>query len=157
MHWWPDLGLTCVEYLKPSSVALALKRNTMHTFSDQKVSNKLSNSKKEKKIVSLCLKRRLKAKCIPATGKCEQYLELPRTIATSDGMSQKGDKANARSYLDKRYRIQLEDNSWTPDTVIRWNVFKLHKSYPKHQNGELRPPNCKIIHSVHYLHQARKD
>ena len=113
-------------YLKPSSVALTLKRKTVHTFSNQKVTKKLSNSEKEKKIVSLCLKRRLKAKCIPATGKCEQYLELPRAIATSDGTPQKGDKANARSYLDKRYQIQLDDNNWIPDTVIIDGMFLIY-------------------------------
>ena len=66
------------------------------------------------------------AKCIPATGKCEQYLELPRAIATSDGMPRKGDKANARSYLDKQYQSQLQDNSSTPDTVVIDGMFLIY-------------------------------
>ena len=129
----------------------------MHTFSDQKVSKKLSNSEKEKKIVSLCLKRRLKAKCIPATGKCEQYLELPRAIATSEGVPQKGDKANARSYLDKRYQIQLQDNNWTPDTVLIDGIFLIYTN---------PIPNTKMAdyvlfliarYAVHYLQKGVND
>ena len=95
--------------------------------------------------------RRLKAKCIPATGKCEQYLELPRAIATSDGMPQKGDKANARSYLDKRYKIQLQDNSWTPDTVIIEGMFLIYTN---------PIPNTKMTgyviarYVVHYLQKG---
>ena len=66
-------------YLKPSSVALTLKRKTMHTFSDQ-FQKKLSN--RRKKFVSLCLKEGLKLN-VPRPVESEQYLELPSAIATS--------------------------------------------------------------------------
>ena len=112
-------------YLKHSSVELTMKRKKVHNFSDQKVSKKLSNSEREKKIISLCLKRRLKAKCEPTKGKCEQYIELPRAIATSNGMPQKGDKSNARGFMDKRYEIRLQHN-WTPNTVIIDGMFWIY-------------------------------
>ena len=40
-----------------------LKRKSVHTFSETKVTKKrLTNAEKEKKLISLCLKQRLKAK-----------------------------------------------------------------------------------------------
>ena len=55
--------------------------------------------------------RRLKAKCTPASGKWAVSRTSKRN---SYFMPQKGDKANARSYLDldKWYQIQLQYN-WT--------------------------------------------
>ena len=68
-----------------------------------------------------------KAKCT-TTGKCEQYLELLRAIATPEGLPQKGDKANARSYLEKRYDIQQSDSNWIPDTLILDGMFMIYTS-----------------------------
>ena len=93
-------------FLVESSVRPRLKRKSVHTFSETKVTMKrLTNAEKEKKLISLCVKKRLKAKNNDTGGHCEQYIELPRAIANSNGMPHKGDKSNARRFLEKRYNM----------------------------------------------------
>ena len=94
-------------FLVESSVRPRLKRKSVHTFSEAKVTKKrLSNAEKEKKMISLCLKKRLKAKNYDTSGQCEQYIELPRAIADSNGMPHKGDKSNARRFLEKKVQLK---------------------------------------------------
>ena len=112
-------------FLVESSVRPRLKRKSVHTFSETKVTKKrLNNAKKEKKLISLCLKKRLKAKNYDTSGQCEQYIELPRAIADSNGMPHKGDKSNARRFLEKRYNMEsAEMYAFGPDTVIYDGMF----------------------------------
>ena len=112
-------------FLVESSVRSRLKRKSVHTFSETKVTKKrLTNAEKEKKLISLCLKKRLKAKNYDTGGHCEQYIELPRAIANSNGMPHKGDKSNARRFLEKRYNMEsAEMYAFGPDTVIYDGMF----------------------------------
>ena len=113
-------------FLTESSVKPILKRKSIRTFAKVKVTKqRLSNAEKEKKLISLCLKKRLKAKSYSADSRCEQYIELPRAIADSNGMPQKGDKSNARHYLVKRYDMGGTE-LYTPDTM----VCSLSKQHP---------------------------
>ena len=45
----------------------------------------------------------------------EQYIELPREIADSNGMPHKGDKSNARRFLEME---SSEMYAFGPDAVI---------------------------------------
>ena len=61
----------------------------------------------------------MKAKNYNTGGQCEQYIELPRTIADSNGMPHKGDKSNARWFLEKRYNMGSKNMYvFGPDTII---------------------------------------
>ena len=68
--------------------------------------------KKKEKLISMCLKKKLKTKHYDTHGQCEQCIELPRAIADSngmphkgDGMPHKGDKSNARRFLGKKVQL----------------------------------------------------
>ena len=66
----------------------------------------------------------MKAKNYDTGGHCEQYIELPRAIANSNGMPHKGDKSNARWFLEKRYNMEsAEMYAFGPDTVIYDGMF----------------------------------
>ena len=60
---------------------------------------------------------------VPIKNAFKQCIELPRAIATINGLPVKGSKANATSVYEKRYREATErviltslPNGWAPDT-----------------------------------------
>ena len=61
--------------------------------------------KKKEKLISMCLKKKVKTKHYDTHGHCEQCIELPRAIADSNGMPHKGDKSNARRFLGKKVQL----------------------------------------------------
>ena len=66
----------------------------------------------------------MKAKNYNTGGQCEQYIELPRAIADSNGMPHKGDKSNARRFFEKRYNTGSEHMYvFGPDTIIYDGMF----------------------------------
>ena len=91
-------------YIKESSTTVIARRQQLKTFSKPKVSKqKLKTSERDKKKLSMCLKKRLEAATISQPSS-EQYLELPRALCDSNGMPNKGNKSTARDYLDNRYQ-----------------------------------------------------
>ena len=106
------------------------KKHNLHTFAKQKVTKrKLTEAEQQKKVVSLCLRKRLMAQCQQPTlfSKTDQYLELPRAIADANGLPHKSDKKNARDYFHNRYDILLPQLpiNWFPDAIILKGKFMI--------------------------------
>ena len=108
------------------------KKRKLHTFAKQKVTKQqLTNAERQKKIVSLCLRKRLLAQNglnqLPTQ---DQYLELPRAIADANGMPHKSEKRNARQFLHERYEIMSPHfpTNWFPDVVILEGMFMIQST-----------------------------
>jgi hypothetical protein len=76
----------------------------------------------------------------------QQYLELPRAIANSDGQPVKGIKANTMKVYEKPIRMGMSPNtnsslppSWNPDTVIiNITSWSAHKNIGQYEDSLLR-------------------
>ena len=107
------------------------KKHNLHTFAKQKVTmRKLTDAERQKKFVSLCLRKRLMAQCQQPTtmlSTIDQYLELPRAITDANGLPYKSDKKNARDFLHNRYDILLPylPINWFPDAIIIEGMFMI--------------------------------
>ena len=107
-HEFLKFVMTCTLHLS-SAKNTKRKKCKLHTFAKQKVTKQqLTNVERQKKIVSLCLRKRLLAQHrlnqLPTQ---DQYLELPRAIADANEMPHKAEKRNAREFLHERYEILL--------------------------------------------------
>ena len=133
-----------VEYhiLKKSSICPKSKKKQMQTFSEKKVTKQRYNTfEKEKKLVSKCLKQHLvwcqSNKERPPTA--EQYIELPRALASADGIPHNGKKSTTTTVLENRYKGQVVFNTfppgWIPDLVIFEGMFIINTTpLPSHSN-----------------------
>ena len=75
----------------------------------------MSEIEKERKIQIECWKKRVAFAIrtgIQLHNAYEQYIELPRAIAISDGQLNKGTKANTTNVYDKRYQCTPPIISW---------------------------------------------
>lgn len=96
----------------------------------------MSDVEKERQLQLQCWKKRVEHASklgVPIKNTYEQCIELPRAIATIDGLPVKGSKANATSVYEKRYRDASEvvvltslPNGWAPDTVIIEGMFLIN-------------------------------
>ena len=121
-------------YIKKSSTTVVARHQRLKTFTKPKVSKqRLKTSERDKKKLSMCLKKRLEA-ATTSQPTCEQYLELPRALCDSGGMSNKGNKwSTARDYLDNRYQSICSSTlptDWSTECVIFDGMFMIH-SMPK--------------------------
>ena len=124
-------------HLKNPSVQPPRKRKHLLTFSERKTtSKKVSDVEKERRLQLECWKKRVEHASklgVPIKNTFEQCIELPRAIATINGLPVKGSKANATSVYEKRYREATErviltslPNGWAPDTVIIEGMFLIN-------------------------------
>ena len=92
-------------FLGTSSTKLTIHRVNLKTFAELKPSKqRLKTSERDKKVVIQCLKKKMQAVThglMAMDG--QQYLELPRSLADSQGLPNTGNKAGARDYLEERY------------------------------------------------------
>ena len=84
-HEFLKFVMTCILHLS-SAKNTKRKKRKLHTFAKQKVTKQqLTNVERQKKIVSLCLRKRLLAQNglnqLPTQ---DQYLELPQAIADTN-------------------------------------------------------------------------
>ena len=96
--------MTCILHLS-SAKSTKRKKHKLHTFAKQKViKQQLTNTERQKEIVSLYLRKWLLAQNglnqLPTQ---DQYLELPRAIADANRMPHKSEERNAREFLHERY------------------------------------------------------
>lgn len=113
-------------YLCDSSVEPVARQHRLKTFATTKITKRLVNNlQKEKNLVTKCLRSRLLwAQVHGETDESpeQHYLELPRAIATENGIPNKGSKANTTAFYIKRYEdkaiLTRFPLGWRPDVVI---------------------------------------
>lgn len=93
---------------------------------------------KEKQLVSKCLKLRLlHAQTCVNNPQGEQYLELPRAIATETGIPNKGNKSLVTTFYRNRYDNVFVNSlpaGWLPEIVILEGMFIIQCHYAFIQN-----------------------
>ena len=121
-------------YIKKCSTnKVVARRQKLKTFTKPKVSKqRLKASERDKKRVSMCLRKRLKAATqgqLKQLLGSEQYIELPRALCDSDGMPNTGIKYTARDYLETRYQQLCSSqlpSDWIVECVIIDGMFLIH-------------------------------
>ena len=118
-------------YLRTGNTKSSVKRNRLKT-SKTVTKHQYTRLQKEKKHVTNCLKKRLlhcqitNADTVPH----EQYLELPRALADSNGIPQKGQKSTVTSFSQTKYGEKVISNTfppgWLPNSVILEGMFLIN-------------------------------
>ena len=121
-------------YLGESSVQPKVRQHRLKTFTTTKVTKRLLNNlQREKNLVAKCLKSRLIWAQIHGgidESPEQQYLELPRAIATEDGIPHKGQKSHTSTFYGKRYGEKVIQPAfpmgWHPDIVVIEGMFMIN-------------------------------
>ena len=121
-------------YLGSPSVQPVAKSHRLKTFATARVTKRLVNQlQKEKSLVTKCLRSRLMwSQMHGKSGEApqQQFLELPRAIATESGIPNKGQKSNTTAFYLARYGEQAILNAfpsgWLPDIVILEGMFMIN-------------------------------
>ncbi len=130
-----------VEYfiLRNPSVQAPTRRKRLLTFSERKVAQKrVSDLEKERKLQLECWKKKVAFASrtgTPIGNVFEQFLELPRAIATSEGIPNKGTKSNSTKVYAKRYEHAISPvvrstfpPGWAPHVVLVEGMFLINIS-----------------------------
>lgn len=97
-------NLVCQTYLK-NQKGMKHKKHYLKTLAPIKVTKRrFGQSEKEKKLVTECLKKRimLMEQTSMQVREGEQFIELPRAIATKEGLPQKGQKSSITKFYEKK-------------------------------------------------------
>ena len=95
----------------------------------------MSENEKERKIQIECWKKRVVFATrtgIQLHNAYEQYIELSRAIASSDGQLNKGTKGNTTNMYDKRYQCtppiitSSYPTGWVPSTLVMEGMFLIN-------------------------------
>lgn len=136
-----------VEYytIRTPSVKPPKHRKRLLTFTERHSRRKkVSAVEKERKLQIQCWKKRVAFST--STGVhmqgYEQYIALPRAIATSEGTPTKGSKSNTTNSLEKRYQHSTPSviltslpSGWIPDAVLMEGMFLINiKPWIAHKN-----------------------
>lgn len=97
-------NLVCQTYLK-NQKGMKHKKHNLKTLAPIKVTKRrFGQMEKEKKLVTECLKKKIML--MEQTGmqvrEGEQFIELPRAIATKEGLPQKGQKSSVTKFDEKK-------------------------------------------------------
>lgn len=113
------------------------------TFTERKShKKKVTDIERERRLQIECWKKRVTFASTTGTSVpkgYQQFIELPRAIATSSGEQMKGTKANSTKVYEKRYasipviRSSLP-SGWIPSTVIMEACFLLTLPRGMHTN-----------------------
>ena len=121
-------------YLRTGNVKASVKQHRLKTFgaaSRTVTRHQLAKLQREKTHVATCLKKRL-LYCEATKEKIphEQFLELPRAIADSNGIPQKGQKSTSTSFFQTRYGEEVIlykfPQGWLPHSVILEGMFLIN-------------------------------
>ena len=134
-----------VEYyvVRTPSVKPPKHRKRLLTFTERRSrKKKVSEVEKERKLQIECWKKRVAFSAstgVQMPGSYEQYIELPRAIASTDGTPTKGAKSNTTNCIEKRYQKSLPPviltAAWIPDAVIMEGMFLINiKPWIAHKN-----------------------
>ena len=133
--------------LKDASIAKpVLRKNRLKTFTKEKQGNrKINYLQKEKKLVSLCLKRAMaySEKTKKPIGELCQFLDTPRAICNSEGLAVKTEKYNMYTFFKNRYDLESSE-SIDPALNTMQPVRDVYKF-----NG---PETCIIIEGMNIIH-----
>ena len=95
---------------------------------------RMKTIEKEMKLITSCLRTRMVS---GQQGTGEQFLELPRFIATEYGIPQKGQKSNITKYYQSIYSKAFIDKfppGWLPESVIIEGMFIINAAPIKNQS-----------------------
>jgi len=137
-----------VEYytLRNPSVRPPKHRKSLLTFTVRRSRRKkVSEIERERKLQIECWKKRVAFASSTGTNipnVYQQCLELPRAIATSDGLPVKGTKANSTKVFEKRYEhtspsvfITSIPPGWVPTAIIMEGMFLINiKPWSAHKS-----------------------
>ena len=123
--------------LRTPSVQPPKHRKSLLTFTERRSRKKKgSDIERERKLQLECWKKRVAFAATQGAhinSTYEQYIELPRAIATIDGRPVKGNKANTTNVLKKRYEnaastitTPMLKPGWTADTVVMEGMFLIN-------------------------------
>uniref|UniRef100_A0A1X7VCY4 Uncharacterized protein n=1 Tax=Amphimedon queenslandica TaxID=400682 RepID=A0A1X7VCY4_AMPQE len=108
------------------------KKHNLKTLTPTKITKRrFVQVEKEKKLVTECLKKRLLSMEVSGMPlkEAEQFLELPRAIATKEGLPHKGQKSSITKFYEKKYEeaFLLEfPLGWVPHLVILEGMFLIN-------------------------------
>jgi hypothetical protein len=122
-------------YLRTGNTKASVKLHRLKTFgtsSRNVTKHQFSKLQAEKKHVTQCLKKRLLHCELTKTNKIphEQYLELPRAIADTNGIPHKGQKSATTTFFPKKYGEEVILNKfppgWIPHSAILEGMFLIN-------------------------------